>query len=216
MQKQQKRKKFFFCILSHKNSQKRNAQRIHLEKFGNENVIFYYFIGDPDQKEEYIVDEKDRVVYIKAKDNYESLPMKTYLSLKYAKTVYGEDVEGIFKTDDDIQIDLNKLYQGLCSNSDLDYFGNCVNVINPYVSSWHFGKCEDPEINQRHYTVPSCQYCSGGGYYINSRNIDHILLKESVFQNGIFEDVCTGLALNSENIFPDPSIIIKDLGCTWE
>jgi hypothetical protein len=213
---EKKDKKFFFCILSHKNSQKREGQKRHLENFENKNVIFYYFIGDPNQEEDYIVDEKERIVYIKAKDNYESLPMKTYLSLKYAKDAYGGDVEGIFKTDDDIKLDLDKLYPALCLNSDLDYFGNVVNVRDSYSSSWHFGKCEDPVINQTYYTVPLCKYCSGGGYYINPRNLDAILLNKEVYQTGIFEDVCTGLALNSENIYPEDNIMITELGCTWE
>ena len=141
--------------------------------------------------------------------------MKTYLSIEYVIENHISSIEGIFKTDDDIDINLNLLYNNLCKLSDLDYFGNPINVPDPYMSSWHFGKCEDPIIGTTKYLVQIGEYCSGGGYYVNKRNLKFIQKNKRIFEEGMFEDSCTGLALNSEGIYPDKSINIKTGGCRW-
>ncbi len=209
-------KKFFICILSHKGSNFRDSQMEKLIRYNNENIIFYYFIGDPDQKEEWIIDSEKKVIRIKCADNYESLPMKTYRSLEYAFKNHFDEIEGVFKTDDDIDLDLDLLYKNLCKNSELEYFGNPVIVRNEYMSSWHFGKCEDANINTTPQQVPISHYCSGGGYYINKKNLHRILEMQDVFTSNIFEDVCTGIALNSIGVYPDNGIDIRNMGCVWE
>jgi hypothetical protein len=63
-------KKFFISITSHKGSKFREAQREHLLRNLNEDLIIYYFIGDPSLTEEYKIDELNNVVYLRVPDNY--------------------------------------------------------------------------------------------------------------------------------------------------
>ena len=77
-------KKFFLGIISHKGSTKREGQRNSLLLQNHPGFIWYHFIGDPGQAEEFIVNEDERIVYLKVPDNYESLPLKTMMIVKFA------------------------------------------------------------------------------------------------------------------------------------
>lgn len=210
-----KNKKFFFIIISHKNSNKRERQKIELLQQQNPNIIFYYFIGDPNLKKEYAEDHENKIITLRVSDNYESLPMKTYFAINYVIKNYFEEIEGVFKTDDDTDLDLNLLYNNLCRYHNEDYFGNCINILNDVSSTWHFGKCEDNNKNLNNYIVPKSFYCVGGGYYINKKNLQIIQKNKQIFENGMYEDVCTGLSLNLEGIYPNTNLSIKSLGCKW-
>lgn len=202
--------KYFIIILSHKNSLFREIQRSELLKNNNSNIIFYYFIGDLSISDDYKVDDTKNIVYLKVPDNYESLSKKTYHAMKFVRENFYNEIKGVFKTDDDTELDLNKLYNCFEKNSDKKYYG-IVNKINDFKSSYHFGKCEDKEINKQLITVPKCVYCSGGGYYINKILIDK-LISSDLYNNIIYEDVFVGCSLEIEPEY----INIKENGAYWD
>jgi len=202
----------FLLILSHKRSIFRESQRHHILSTNNGEFIFYYFIGDVNLESDYLVDEVNNIVYLKVPDNYESLSLKTYYAMKFISENY-PNITGVFKTDDDIDLDLDKLYTCINENMDVPYFGNVVSNKS-YNSTYHFSKCESPEMNVKQILVPDCTYCPGGGYYISNSSIGNILSNLKVFQEIIFEDVAVGVSMNKCNIYP-LKIDIKQNGCSW-
>jgi hypothetical protein len=195
--------KFFMAILSHKGSKHREEQKKHLLETNNEDIIFYYFIGDLNLDSEYKVDEENKIVYLKVPDNYESLPLKTQAAVSFVNENYYDLIKGMVKTDDDIELDLEKIYSCLSAHGDKNYFGIVTQITNPEnVSTWHIGKCESSEMNRTPVRVPLCTYCGGGGYYLSKESISKISQSKEKYSTMIFEDAATGYVLNSFGIYP--------------
>ena len=206
--------KNFLLILSHQKSTYREDQKKYLLENNNDKFIFYYFIGDQKLKNNYKVDEKNKIVYLKVADNYESLSLKTYYAIKFISEKYLTKISGIFKTDDDIRLDLDKLSDCIDINQDSKYFG-LVADSPAYKSTYHFGKCESDLLNKRSILIPACRYCAGGGYYISKSLVANVLNSRAIYENIIFEDVCMGLSMNRYGVFPK-DINMKENGCDWE
>ncbi len=201
----------FLLILSHKKSTFRENQRQHILTTNNGKFIFYYFIGDMSIQSDYLVDELNNIVYLKVPDNYESLSLKTYYAMKFIAEQY-PNVTGVFKTDDDIDLDLEKIFNCINSNN-VSYFG-LSNTSTAYDSTYHFGKCESLLMNKTAIHIPNCTYCAGGGYYVSKSSINNILNNLSVFEDIIFEDVAVGVAMNKCGVIPT-YIDVKNNGCVW-
>lgn len=195
--------KFFIAILSHKGSKHREEQRKHLLETNKGNLIFYYFIGDLSIDSEYKIDEGNNIVYLKVPDNYESLPLKTQAAVSFVNKNYSKVVKGMIKTDDDIDLDLEKIYSCLSSCGDEKYFGITTQITNPEnISTWHMGKCESEIMNRTPVKIPLCTYCGGGGYYLNLESISKISQSKEEYSKMVFEDAATGYVLNSFGIYP--------------
>lgn len=202
----------FLLILSHKKSTFREKQRQHILTTNNSKFIFYYFIGDLNIESDYLVDELNNIVYLKVPDNYESLSLKTYYAMKFISEQY-PDISGVFKTDDDIDLDLDKISRCIEYYKSTPYFG-LSNRSNSYESTYHFDKCESPEMNRKSIHIPDCSYCAGGGYYVSKSSINNILSNIDIFKDIIFEDVAVGVAMNKCGCFPT-YVNIKNNGCMW-
>ena len=209
-------KKFFIAILSHKGSKFREGQREYLLQDNNGSFIIYYFIGNSSQEEEYRVDEEKNIVYLKVPDNYESLPLKTYGAVKFALENFGDEISGLLKTDDDIELDLNKIYLYLHEHRGVPYCGITTKITNPNnLSYWHMGKCESEELNRTPHRVPLAEYCAGGGYYLNLDSMKKIVDSRHMYEGMIFEDATTGYILNSHGIYPK-TVDLTVNGFRWE
>jgi predicted nucleic acid-binding Zn finger protein len=202
----------FLLILTHKKSTFREKQRQHLLSTNNGKFIFYYFIGDTNLESDYLVDEINNIVYLKVPDNYESLSLKTYYAMKFISENY-PNITGVFKTDDDIDLDLEKISKCIEYFKLTPYFG-LSNKSNSYDSTYHFGKCESLIMNRKPIHIPDCSYCAGGGYYVSKSSINNILNNLDIFKEIIFEDVAVGVAMNKSGIFPT-YVNVKDNGCMW-
>jgi hypothetical protein len=206
--------KKFLLILSHSKSKFREEQKNHLLNTNNDRFIFYYFIGDMNLSENYKVDEENKIVYLKVPDNYESLSLKTYYAMKFISENYLDQISGVFKTDDDIILDIDKLSKCIDENKKHKYFGVGAGS-GAYESDYHFGKCESITLNSRKLFIPECKYCAGGGYYISKELINNILDNIKIFEDVIFEDAAVGVSMNKYNIYPF-DIDIKSNGCKWD
>lgn len=203
----------FLLILSHKNSTLREEQRQKILDTNGDRFIFYYFIGDMNLKSDYLVDDINNIVYLKVPDNYESLSMKVYYAMRFISENYLDKISGVFKTDDDIILDLDKILNCINENKSNLYFGNTLGS-NSHDSTYHYGKCESEVINKTPVHVPDVKYCAGGGYYISKSIISNIINSKDIYESIIFEDVCTGLSMNRFGIFPS-YVDIKRNGCMW-
>jgi hypothetical protein len=187
-------------------------------------ITYLKIIGDENLDTQWLYNENENLLIIKCDDGYLNLPNKVFQFIKISKKIFRHFV-GIFKTDDDIEINLNNLYNMLMKYKDIDYFGNYAgsqrcksnylmtkkNIIEQYPL---FGK----------YLVETDfgHYCSGGGYYLNQKAIKVILDNESYFPEfskndykkylynneyfkglNVFEDKSIGVILNKNNIFPN-------------
>ena len=173
------------------------------EKFKKSNVkncICKIFIGDLTLVNEY--EENENIVKLKIPDNYESLILKVYCSIKWFYE--NHVIDYIFKTDEDIEINYNNLYDVFKNKiyNNIPYCGN-VAISNPYKSDYHFNKCENIEINKTLVNIDkNAIYCSGGGYFLNNELIIIILQNYLKYKHYIYEDLAIGMCLNDCNIIP--------------
>jgi hypothetical protein len=209
-------KKFFIAILSHRKSNFMEGQRKYLLENNRDRFIIYYFIGDPSLEDEYVVDEENNVVYLNIPDNYESLPQKTYGAVKFALENFSDQIYGLLKTDDDIELDLDKICPYLRNHREIPYCGITTKIVNPNnLSYWHMGKCESEELNRTPHRVPLAEYCAGGGYYLNLESMQKIVGSRHMYDGMIFEDAATGYVLNSHGIYPE-TVDLTVHGFKWE
>jgi hypothetical protein len=209
-------KKFFIAILSHRKSNFREGQRKYLLENNRDRFIIYYFIGDPSLEDEYAIDKINNIVYLNIPDNYESLPQKTYGAVKFALENFSDQIYGLLKTDDDIELDLDKICPYLRNHREIPYCGITTKIVNPNnLSYWHMGKCESEELNRTPHRVPLAEYCAGGGYYLNLESMQKIVGSRHMYDGMIFEDAATGYVLNSHGIYPE-TVDLTVHGFKWE
>ena len=182
--------------------------------YNNPDLIYYYFVGDPDIEQDYLVDEDTKTVTLKVQDNYESLSKKTRGIVKFYLDNFSDSTKGMLKTDDDIQVDPDLIYTMLSENSHKNYYGVMVNVVNYYESTYHWGKCESEYWNRTRAIVPQTKYCAGGGYYIRREIAQLMPERFDIYGSVIFEDVATGLLLNRLDVHPE-DINVKTQGLVW-
>jgi hypothetical protein len=106
---------------------------IYIKSKNNKNIIPKIFIGTTDDEglqkiklmEKFKENEKD-IVILNVKDCYCYLSLKVSLSIKYFINNY--KINYIFKTDDDIQIDIEKLFELYTKKikNKIIYAGNCA------------------------------------------------------------------------------------------
>jgi GR25 family glycosyltransferase involved in LPS biosynthesis len=193
--------KIFMGILSCSKYKKRREN----QDLKNIPFKYKYFIGNPELENPVV--END-IVYLPCKDDYESLTLKVYHMIKWIKE-NNPDTEYIFKTDDDIRFDFNKLlyYSRLVYINGYDYAGEFVKC-KKHFSDYHF-----KEGGKNKVFVPDTKYCTGAGYFISKKSIN-ILMEKLLKEYNIFEDQSVGYCLNKEKIYPI-GIKIKNNTCYY-
>lgn len=209
------RYKFVLGILTCKqNLSKANEQyEKYLYDIDKYPIIYIKFYGDPNIEKDWIYDEKTNTLVIKCEDDYVNLPHKVYLFLKIARTLF-PDVLGVFKTDDDIVIYLQNLYDLLEKNQDIPYYGRYVSFKSEQLSSYLADKKHVinnyAEFQRFPVYLEKGSYCSGGGYYLRNDAIDIILKNNERFHAFPKETYMNYLIDNRYfrhlNVFEDKSI----------
>jgi GR25 family glycosyltransferase involved in LPS biosynthesis len=195
--------------------------------------IYMRFIGDPELPTEWSYNEQEHLLTLRCKDDYLTLPYKVYLFVKAVKALF-PNIQGIFKTDDDITIDIEKLYTLIEMHKNELYVGKHVvgkEHISGYLASKEHVTQMYPEFKTYGVWMPEADYCAGGGYYLNNKVFDIVLKRTDLFRpfpenykeycNGrffenvyVFEDKTVGIALGQAGIKPI-GINIHD-AVTWE
>ena len=86
-------------------------------------ITYLKIIGDENLDTQWLYNENENLLIIKCDDGYMNLPNKVFQFIKISKKIFRPFI-GIFKTDDDIEINLNNLYNMLMKYKDIEYFGN--------------------------------------------------------------------------------------------
>lgn len=194
------------CFMGIISCQKYSERRL---KQDLNNIIFdyKYFIGDPNLISPVV---KGEIVYLPCEDNYENLPKKVKLMIKWISENLSS-FEYIFKTDDDIKFNFNRLgetFHNIYMNK-IDYAGNYVETTQS-LSDYHVGKSE---ANIGFVKIDPMTYCSGGGYFLSKKSVECILNNLNMKCN-IFEDYTIGKILNNCGISPSP-IKLHNYSCFW-
>lgn len=195
----------FMGILSCKKYQDRRSS----QDLSNCIFEYMYFIGDPSLEHPMV---EGNVVILPCSDNYEDLPTKTKLMLKWILD-NKPNIEYVFKTDDDIKFNFTKLFKNFIDLSikKIDYSGHLVTTPG-YESHYHQGKCQS-DINDKVIYVDKANYCSGGGYFLSRKSVE-IIINTEIGENVIYEDHFVGKTLNDHNIFPQ-NINLYNISCFW-
>jgi hypothetical protein len=124
----------------------------------------------------------------------------------------------IFKTDDDIKFNFEKLKEiyNYISYNNIKYAGRLVST-NFHLSAYHKDKCET-EIKNYLFPIQKTQYCAGGGYFIN-KDVVELIVKNFedqyiIMNKEIYEDYFIGRFLNKQGIFP-VGVNIQNQACFW-
>ncbi len=168
---------------------------------------YKYFIGKGNQNS-----QNENVIILDCEDNYESLPIKVKKMFEWVLNNRPQ-VEYIFKTDDDITFNFEKLKEQFITihKENKDYCGYVIN-LNHSKSSYHIGRCDNKELNQPIEMLPAI-YCAGGGYFLSKKSLKIVVSEIEKYQN-IFEDYSVGKTLNKNNIYPYDINLFKN-SCFW-
>ena len=167
-------------------------------------------IGDesfPENK--FHFDTGRRLLIVPANDAYEGLPTKVIKSFLFMGLACIR--VPILKLDDDIICDdlaaLKIVLSQVLAKS--DYGGRVLSPATRLSDSqfWHFGKCENPDINFRPdgmffffpYVAGACYWLSGEAINLLSKVA---LLQDRYFETELYEDRAVGTALNYYGIRP--------------
>jgi len=165
---------------------------------------YYHVIGNSKLDTNYKFDDTNNILWVKAGDDYKSLPKKVIAS--YAAIYETFDFKYLFKTDDD-QILVNPKFfdmvTGLISNKmpKTHYGGYIVDVPKPYLSEYHRIHPELP----KQLPLYATKYCSGRFYFLSKSAITNLLSKRPLVEKEFLEDYAIGFNLDhiyKNNILP--------------
>jgi hypothetical protein len=161
------------------------------------NVKIYILNGNINLVEDYkIIDEK---IYLKCKDNYDGLYLKTKKMFKEIGNIF-PNLHGVIKMDDDIYPNINFIASMIIflNRSNINYCGNIQSIMTNYSSSHHISKCEENE-NKKEMILPLCTYITGPCYYVSKKAINYF---NKNCKNYFMEDIMVGLTFENSIIKP--------------
>lgn len=162
------------------------------------NLKYYHIIGDQNLEKDYEVN--NNLLIVKCEDNYESLPHKTFMSIKAIKDIH-KNLKFILKTDDDMNVNLNYLQVILkvLEPTNCDYYGEFITISREHLSTYHFDKVEKKTSRRKIHM--ECLTYSPGRFYILSNNLtEKILQEEKYFKESMFEDYAVGFIANKYKV----------------
>jgi len=156
---------------------------------------FFHVIGDPQLTNDYLIDEKEHILYVKVEDDYVSLPKKVISAYEAIQKEYIFNY--IFKTDDDQNLTHNhfiNIVKNIVSKNvpKIHYAGEIINVNKPYLSQY----CKiHPELPE-YLPVLQTQYCSGRFYLLSDLAIQQLIRKKELIDKEYLEDYAIGYHLD--------------------
>jgi hypothetical protein len=180
-------------------------------------IHYFHVLGNPALTSEYDLKLEENELWVKNKDDYNSLPHKVIMAYKAIHELF-EDTQYIFKTDDDQHLENPEKFFGVIlkllreKTPKIHYGGNVVDVKNSYLSKYHTIHPELPT----YLPVLKTKYCSGRFYFLSKEACAYLICadtKEKI-SNEYLEDYAIGYYLKDEfknNIFHiDTSKYFKD------
>ncbi len=144
-------------------------------------------------------DAERGVLTVPAPDTYEHLPAKV-IGAMFLFALCG-NVAAVLKVDDDHRLrDVRQLVRGFARAARQRYpvqMGkrNNIGVLGNHLRVWHFGKCADPTLNPRPFTLPgTTRWINGAsGYFVNQAALRLLFWSHIYFPDyiriGLYEDM---------------------------
>jgi len=170
-------------------------------------------IGDENLKTDYTFDEQNKILWVKTKDDYISLPKKVISAFSAINKTY--NFKYIYKTDDDqilVKQDFFTILTNLLTNMNIKshYGGYIVNIKRPTISDYHRLHKELPVNLQLLVT----KYCSGRFYFLSKDAVSCVVNKREKINEEYLEDYAIGyyldekyknniMALSTQKVFID-------------
>lgn len=156
-------------------------------------IPWMHVVGDPGLTSPFTYDQSEHLLTVKCKDTYESLPMKTYLTIQAIFSIYPE-VSYVLKTDDDMTCDLDMFRQMLPHlDNKNDYGGEFIEAPAHY-SKYHYANVDDEF--KKPVLLPHAIYSPGRFYFLSRRLCAHIIQYRPFFESSVFEDYAVGVCSN--------------------
>ena len=160
-------------------------------------IRYYHVIGNPELETDtgFLFDESEKILYVKTKDDYVSLPHKVIASYEAINSNF--DYKYIFKTDDDQILGNLRFFdmvKGMVEQLDpkVHYGGNVVDVKQAHFSMYHKIHPELPE----NLPILPIKYCNGRFYFLSKDAVLVLLNKKKAISKEYFEDYAIGLHLD--------------------
>ncbi|ARF08737.1 galactosyltransferase [Catovirus CTV1] len=190
------------CCYKYKNQyEKVSVYWNNIEKEHRMFRIFYLFGNPKIEKNEY--NSKTKQLILKVEDNYESLPKKIYEAINYINLNFPE-IEGIYKTDDDIEVkNIDELLRQikLSCVKNINYCGLVVDKVDSgLIKETRLRKFSNKKLKDVKYDASN--YCYGAGYYISKKSMNYIGSNKDYMYEQYLEDVSIGHILNKYKIHP--------------
>ena len=166
-----------------------------------DSIPYYHVLGNPKLDKEYVFDEKNKKLYVKTNDDYNSLPNKVIAAYQAALDYYPQ-LQYILKTDDDQVLQykhpdtfFDKIVDMLEKNTheqQIHYAGHIVNITTPYKSEYYRIHDELP----KNMILDVTKYCSGRFYILSKDAISSLLKKRHYIEKEYLEDYAIGRHLD--------------------
>jgi GR25 family glycosyltransferase involved in LPS biosynthesis len=149
----------------------------HFRSIDKTSILYVRIIGDPLLEKTYMYNELEDTLTLKCEDDYLNLPHKVYLFLQAIKQLF-PNVRGVFKTDDDVDINIIKLETFLNQHYEVPYCGVYCEQKDDVCS--HLSNKEHvteryPIFKEVPVKMQYAPYCPGGGYYLSMHAVSIIL-----------------------------------------
>jgi hypothetical protein len=167
---------YLILLLTHKgNLQKVNeTNRYWLNECGIPYIILY---GDPNIKDDYYVKDKHTLV-VKCPDTYEYLTLKLACAYKFIATSEStKNIQGIFKVDDDVLINIKNFKSYISKTIQDDYAGHAYQIAKDCPCSHHQTKTHNSALQSITFRLKECIICYGAMYYLSRKSLNIICLK---------------------------------------
>ena len=156
---------------------------------------YYHVIGNEKMEKDFLIDEDERIIWVKAKDDYNSLPSKVIAAFSAIQQTH--TFKYIFKSDDSVLLQNDKFFDtiiGVITRMvpKVHYGGKIVNVEIPYMSKYYLLHPELP----KDMIIQSTKYCTGSLYFLSSEAVTNLLSKRESVCKEYLEDYAVGLNLH--------------------
>lgn len=171
-------------------------------------IPYLILYGDQSIKDDYLYKPEENELVVKCPDTYEYITLKLACAYKFivsAPEMNG--VDGIFKVDDDIVINLDELNKYIYEPIVDDYTGHLFLINENTKCDHHKNKTSDNALNNITFNFKLSYVCYGPMYYLSKRSLKTIVSKFSyhnfkIYSTEIFEDYTFANILADAGIKP--------------
>ena len=158
------------------------------------NIPYFHVIGVGNAPLD-VFDAENKILYVSAKDDYNSLPAKVIRTYAYIRTHF-PNCKYVLKTDDDQCLTNVKFLSTICNilmaeSTNKYHYGGFVVSVKPHISQYYKIHPELPT----NILIKETKYCSGRFYFLSQEAIDALLHVKDKVETEYLEDYAIGYYL---------------------